>query len=276
MAHCRLIPYAYLIHSVFPFLPLHNTSKKMNNQIQIIKFDSLASTNSEAHQIVATARPKIETVVWALEQSNGRGQRDNRWVVEPGKNLTFSIIIYPSYLPIIRQFSLSQVTAIAIADVFSQLAPNKKVTIKWPNDIYIDDKKVGGLLLEHSIMGSAIDYSIVGIGLNVNQAEFPKSLPNPTSLTIETGNSYNLEEVLDTLLQSFLLHLEMLKAHNYNEIHEEFKRRLFRNEGFHLFGTEAGQFSAKIADIRQTGEMVLELADGSQTAYAFKEVSYVI
>ncbi len=248
----------------------------MNNQIQIIKFDSLASTNSEAHQIVATARPKIETVVWALEQSNGRGQRDNRWVVEPGKNLTFSIIIYPSYLPIIRQFSLSQVTAIAIADVFSQLAPNKKVTIKWPNDIYIDDKKVGGLLLEHSIMGSAIDYSIVGIGLNVNQAEFPKSLPNPTSLTIETGNSYNLEEVLDTLLQSFLLHLEMLKAHNYNEIHEEFKRRLFRNEGFHLFGTEAGQFSAKIADIRQTGEMVLELADGSQTAYAFKEVSYVI
>ncbi len=114
----------------------------MNDQIQIIQFDSLASTNSEAHQIVATVRPKIETVVWALEQSNGRGQRDNRWVVEPGQNLTFSIILYPSDLPIIRQFALSQATAIAIASVLSELVPNKKVSIKWPNDIYVDDKRL--------------------------------------------------------------------------------------------------------------------------------------
>ncbi len=218
----------------------------------------------------------METVIWALEQSDGRGQRNNSWIVEPGKNLTFSIILNPHYLPINKQFALSQVTATAISEVISALIPNKKVTIKWPNDIYIDNKKVGGLLLEHSIMGSEIDYSIVGIGINVNQTEFPKSLPNPTSLSTESGICYDLEALLETLIQSIFSKLEKLKAQRYSEIHQEFKHRLFRNEGFHLFENEAGQFTAKIADIHQTGEMVLELADGSQTAYAFKEVSFVI
>lgn len=248
----------------------------MNNEIQVIKFDSVESTNSTAHQLVATERPENDTVIWALEQSKGRGQRNNCWVVEPSKNLTFSIVVYPSYMPINRQFSLSEVAATSVVSVISELAADAHVSIKWPNDIYIGNKKVGGLLLEHSIMGSSIDYSIVGIGLNVNQVEFPRSLPNPTSLAIETNTEYDLEVLLERLIQSFFSQMELLKSGRYDEIHEAFKTNLFRNEGFHLFENEEGQFTAKIADVRQTGEMVLEMADGRQAAYAFKEVSYVI
>jgi len=248
----------------------------MSNEIQIIRFNSVESTNSTAHQMVATERPESEAVVWALEQSKGRGQRNNSWVVEPSKNLTFSIIVYPSYMPINRQFSLSEVAATSVASVISELVADAPVTIKWPNDIYIGNKKVGGLLLEHSIMGSSIDYSVVGIGINVNQVEFPQSLPNPTSLAVETNAEYDLEELLEGFIQSFFSQLELLKSGLYDEIHEKFKYKLFRNQGFHQFENEAGQFTAKIADVRQSGEMVLEMADGRQVAYAFKEVSYVI
>ena len=248
----------------------------MSSQVQILKYESLASTNSFAHQLVADDRPQDETVIWALEQSSGRGQRNNAWVVEPGKNLTFSIIIYPSYLPINRQFALSEASALAITDVLSNLIPNGDVAIKWPNDIYIGNKKIGGLLLEHSIMGSSIDYSIVGIGINVNQVDFPKNLPNPTSLAIETNAEYDLDELLETIIHSFYNQVERIKDGRYNETHADFKQKLYRNEGCHLFETEKGQFSAKIADVKQTGELVLELANGSQAAYAFKEVAYVI
>ena len=248
----------------------------MSSQIQLLKYPTLASTNSYAHQMVANERPEIETVIWALEQSNGRGQRDNKWLVEPGKSLTFSIIIYPHYLPVNRQFSLSQATAFAIAEVLADLIPNKNMAIKWPNDIYVGNKKIGGLLLEHSIMGSSIDYSIVGIGINVNQVTFPQSLPNPTSLTIETMNDYDLEKLLETIVRSFFSQMERVKAGLYEEIHTDYKRRLFRKEGYHLFETDNSRFTAKIADIRQTGELILETTDGNQTAYAFKEVAYII
>ncbi len=248
----------------------------MSSQIQLLKYPVIDSTNSFAHQMVATQRPELETVIWAMEQSNGRGQRDNKWLVEPGKNLTFSIIIYPHYLPINRQFSLSQATAIAIAEVLSDLIPNNTVAIKWPNDIYVDDKKIGGLLLEHSIMGSSIDYSIAGIGINVNQESFPESLPNPTSMNIATKKEYDLEKLLEALVRSFFAQMERIKAEMYEEIHADYKRRLFRKEGYHLFETDKGQFTAKIADIRQSGELILEVANGNQTAYAFKEVGYIL
>ena len=248
----------------------------MSSQVQILKYESLASTNSFAHQLVAEDRPQDETVIWALEQSSGRGQRNNAWVVEPGKNLTFSIIIYPSYLPINRQFALSEATALAITDVLANLIPNKNVAIKWPNDIYVGDKKIGGLLLEHSIMGTAIDYSIVGIGININQVNFPANLPNPTSLAIETNAEYDLGELLEAIIQAFYSQVERIRDGRYSDTHNNFKQMLYRNEGYHLFETERGQFSAKIADVKQTGELVLELDNGSQTAYAFKEVAYVI
>jgi len=248
----------------------------MSSQIQLLKYPSLESTNSYAHQMVANERPQTETVIWALEQSNGRGQRDNIWLVEPGKNLTFSIIIYPDYLPINRQFSLSQATALAITEVLSEVIPHEKVAIKWPNDIYVGNRKIGGLLLEHSIMGSSIDYSVVGIGINVNQVIFPESLPNPTSLAVETKTEYELEELLEKIIRTFFAHLERVKAGMYEEIHADYKRKLFRNVGYHLFETETGCITAKIADIRQTGELILEVPDGNRTAYAFKEVAYII
>lgn len=258
--------------ATFAFL----THQKMSQEIKILKFPRVNSTNLLAQQMLAERSIESDTVIWTPDQYGGRGQRENKWEVEPGQNLTFSLIFYPPQLPANQQFSLSEATALGVLDAIASLVGSERLTIKWPNDIYIGAKKVGGMLLEHSIMGSTIDTSIIGIGINVNQRIFPSNLPNPTSLAIESGQEFNLEELLETTVQHLFARYAMLHEQSTVILHEEYCHNLFRRDGFHCFETDKGHFTAKIADVKRTGELILEVLDGSKTAYAFKEVSYVL
>jgi BirA family biotin operon repressor/biotin-[acetyl-CoA-carboxylase] ligase len=173
----------------------------MESKTDIIWLERVDSTNDEARRHIS----EIDnlSVVSALEQTKGRGQRGNRWSSQPGENLTFSIVVKDFRIKANEQSAISQATALSLVDLLSR--HEIKARIKWPNDIYAGDEKICGILIENSLKGSEIDWSIIGIGLNVNQTAFPEDLPNPTSMKLCTGNSnpYNTREILEEFMGIF-------------------------------------------------------------------------
>jgi BirA family biotin operon repressor/biotin-[acetyl-CoA-carboxylase] ligase len=173
----------------------------MESKTDIIWLERVDSTNDEARRHIS----EIDnlSVVSALEQTRGRGQRGNRWSSQPGENLTFSLVVKDFRIKANEQSAISQATALSLVDLLSR--HEIKARIKWPNDIYAGDEKICGILIENSLKGSEIDWSIIGIGLNVNQTAFPEDLPNPTSMKLCTGNSnpYNTREILEEFMGIF-------------------------------------------------------------------------
>ena len=173
----------------------------MENKTDIIWLERVDSTNDEARRHIS----EIDnlSVLSALEQTKGRGQRGNRWSSQPGENLTFSLVVKDFRIKANEQSAISQATALSLVDLLSR--HEIKARIKWPNDIYAGDEKICGILIENSLKGSEIDWSIIGIGLNVNQTAFPEDLPNPTSMKLCTGNSnpYNTREILEEFMGIF-------------------------------------------------------------------------
>lgn len=173
----------------------------MESKTDIIWLERVDSTNDEARRQIS----EIDnlSVVSALEQTKGRGQRGNRWSSQPGENLTFSLVVKDFRIKANEQSAISQATALSLVDLLSR--HEIKARIKWPNDIYAGDEKICGILIENSLKGSEIDWSIIGIGLNVNQTAFPEDLPNPTSMKLCTANSnpYNTREILEEFMGIF-------------------------------------------------------------------------
>ena len=173
----------------------------MESKTDIIWLERVDSTNDEARRHIS----EIDnlSVVSALEQTKGRGQRGNRWSSQPGENLTFSLVVKDFRIKANEQSAISQATALSLVDLLSR--HEIKARIKWPNDIYAGDEKICGILIENSLKGSEIDWSIIGIGLNVNQTAFPEDLPNPTSMKLCTRNSnpYNTREILEEFMGIF-------------------------------------------------------------------------
>lgn len=217
------------------------------------------------------------TMVRAYAQTSGRGQRGNSWEAEPGCNLTFSVVVRPRGLRASLQFSISEAVALAVADTLAHYGLPAKV--KWPNDIYVGDRKICGILIEHAVAGTDILHSICGVGIDVNQREFLSDAPNPVSMLQLTGTEYDLEEVSDVFSQAFGQHLGLTATPGGRDmLHSDFMRRLWRGDGqLHPFrDTATGrEFRAVIADVEPTGH--LRLLDDTFTTlrYAFKEVEFI-
>ncbi len=158
----------------------------MENKTDIIWLDKVDSTNNEARRHIL----EIDnlSVLSALEQTTGRGQHGNKWSSQAGENLTFSIIVKDFRIKANEQSAISQATALSLTDLLESHGISAR--IKWPNDIYVRDEKICGILIENSLKGQEIDWSIIGIGLNVNQLTFPDDLPNPTSMGLCNTNNY--------------------------------------------------------------------------------------
>lgn len=202
----------------------------------------------------------------AREQTAGRGQRGNSWEAEPGKNITLSLILRPEQLPAMRQFELSEAVALAVADTVESLGIGH-VAVKWPNDIYVGDRKIAGILIENTLSGNLISRSIVGIGLNVNQREFHSDAPNPVSALQLTGREHNVEDLALRMVQRILDRLSL-------DNHSEYRRRLWRGTGIWPWRTAQGQtFSAAIADVEPDGHLRLS---GNHPPFAFKEIHPVL
>lgn len=204
----------------------------------LITLNQVDSTNNYAKLLTANSRPAPDgTVILADSQSGGRGQAGTVWQSEPGKNLTFSILLGCAFLPPPRQFYLSMAVSLGISDALSTLfraaSPSPRpIAIKWPNDVYIGNKKTGGILIENILAGSKMKSSIVGIGLNVNQEQFP-GLPQATSLIRELRQSayphdnLNLKSILGAVCHAIEVRFLQLKRGEYDRLKSEYLGHLY-------------------------------------------------
>jgi BirA family biotin operon repressor/biotin-[acetyl-CoA-carboxylase] ligase len=229
------------------------------------------STNEEAQKLLKKHKTIEGEVVITEAQLSGKGQRGNTWESEPGKNLTFSIILKPSSIKISDQFSLHIITSLAIFDsLFSILG--KKLKIKWPNDIYYEDRKLGGILIENAIRANSIESTIIGIGLNVNQTEF--SVPKATSLAEICLKKFDLNDILERILLNLEKRYLKVKLDGTEQFFDQYKLRLYKYQTQHSFKEASGSFKGKIINIDKSGQLMIETDDQIQS-YSFKEIEFL-
>ncbi|WP_165040379.1 biotin--[acetyl-CoA-carboxylase] ligase [Dysgonomonas sp. ZJ709] len=240
----------------------------------VIHLEETFSTNTYLKDLLLKQNVEEGTIIHSDYQSAGKGQRGNNWESEHGKNLLFSIVLYPTMINANEQFIISQFISLALKDTLSKYADN--ITIKWPNDIYWKEKKICGILIGNALLENKINQSVIGIGININQERFITEVPNPVSLKKITGNSYDLKEILTELANQIQLHYRDVKEGNFNPIVQQYKDSLFRSKGYHLYHDGVMDFLAKIKDIEPSGILVLETMEGVERKFAFKEVKYII
>ena len=208
-------------------------------------------------------------VVVADYQTAGRGCGSNSWESERGRNLTFSMLIHPENILAKEQFRITEVVSVAMCRMLQSYIYNK-VEIKWPNDIYVGDKKICGILIENRLQGTEIKDSIIGIGLNVNQKEFKSDAPNPVSLYQLTGQETDLEEMLMAFLDCFDSELKSkTTCFTYREM-------LFRRGKNSLYRSKTTCFTARLTDVLPDGRLLLVDQEGRECTYAFKEIQFII
>lgn len=215
------------------------------------------------------------TVVVTDRQMAGRGQRGNTWEAEPGMNLTFSLLLAPTFVEAKRQFVLSEVVSLAIKDALDAYVDD--ISIKWPNDIYWYDRKIAGILIEHGLQGACLSWTIVGIGLNVNQQVFTSPAPNPVSLRQILGADTDPATLLADILRRIHQAYEALRG---GADDAPYARRyfgsLFRKHAWAPFTDHDGPFEGRIVRVEPSGLLVVQRRDGGERAYAFKEIQYVL
>jgi BirA family transcriptional regulator, biotin operon repressor / biotin---[acetyl-CoA-carboxylase] ligase len=244
--------------------------------LEIKWFETIDSTNTEALRQIECANDF--TTFASKFQTSGRGQKGNGWESAAGKNLTFSILIRPILLKASDQFLVSQIVALGIVNYLNHFGLTAK--IKWPNDIYIENRKICGILIEHYLSGANLSVSIIGIGLNLNQKEFLSDAPNPTSLFLEKGVECSPEEELERLLPYIFEYYSGLNKKSYkvfkDDIEIKYRNSLYRLMEFANYkeGESDEIIEARITGIDKYACLILERRDGSKRSYAFKEIRY--
>lgn len=252
----------------------------MKAEIPITWAEVVDSTNSWASREMSVIDKM--SVFAALYQTAGRGQRGNKWHSATGENLTFSIALrfgnsLTGNVRAMDQFIITEVAALAVADFLTDKGAD--VRIKWPNDIYVRDRKICGMLIENSLRGDEVATSIVGIGINLNQKDFPAELANPTSLAIATGKEIGPKEALEDFLPFFLMRLEMsLTTEGRAEMRNDYLDILYRKDKpFPYRDNVTGEeFTGTIKGISDIGELLAEMPDKSIKSFSFKEIGYII
>ena len=214
------------------------------------------------------------TLVTAEFQTAGRGAGTNTWESERSQNLLFSLISYPQRLQASQMFALSEVTALAIRDALCSYAEGFQ--IKWPNDIYHNDKKIMGMLIENDLRGKWVRRSIIGVGVDINQTRFLSDAPNPVSLAQILGKEVERDQVLNSIMQRFIYYYGIMEEECYSELHQLYMQHLYRKDALHPYSDEGGIFRARIRDVEPTGHLVLEDGNGRLRRYDFKEVRFIL
>ncbi len=237
---------------------------------KIIKLQETDSTNSYIYNNVK----ETEIVVTAEHQTAGRGQAGNSWESEASQNLLFSIKISPKTIPANRQFFLSIVGALALKATLDAFGDG--FSLKWPNDIYWNDRKISGTLIENSIKGKFIKDYIFGVGVNVNQRQFYSDAPNPVSLFQIIGKETDREELLANILKHFDYYYDFIVYGRWNELLSIYNSNLYRRQGTYFFEDKTGIFEAEIREVAPTGHLILRDKNNRHREYELKEVRFII
>ena len=209
----------------------------------------------------------------AESQYAGRGQQNNRWHSEPNKNLTFSLLLRPSFLPVAQQFDLTRAISLGIIEALEPFLGDD-LKIKWPNDIYYGDKKLGGILIENILQGNQIKNSVIGIGLNVNQEVFPLEVPKAVSIKQILHRDYDLSFILSEICKNVEAAYLSLKSNRFEDVRNAYMARLYWLNENKMFKAKGVEFEGKITTVKENGLLVVNT--GPETSeYNQKEIEFL-
>lgn len=248
----------------------------------IIRLEHTDSTNRYLMENAANYSDSEITVAVAGFQTAGRGMGTNTWESEPGKNLLYSILIHPTTIPPREQYLVSMVQALAVRDAIADALRHGQtkvttdaVTIKWPNDIYVGDRKISGTLIDLRLTAGAIRHMVIGTGINVNQQVFRSDAPNPVSLYQITGTKLSTDTILENVISRFKQYYSILLNGKRDDIIKLYHEYLYRRTGFYPYEDENGQFEAEIQNVATDGIITLRRLDGILSQYEFKQVRFI-
>lgn len=242
------------------------------NGEKILYKATCTSTNTVAMQLISTQNVPEGTIVITDNQSEGRGQRENSWISEPYKNLTFSLILYPNELIIKQSFSLNIITSLAIYQVLTPYITND-LFIKWPNDIYYQNNKIAGILIENVIKGDKFTASVIGIGLNVNQINF--NLPNVSSLFLICGHEFNLPSLLLQITNLIQKKYKQLFSQGLDACKTEYIEKLYWIKQKRIFQAQGNYFEGIIQGVDEIGRLSVLKDNNKLTYYDYKEIKFI-
>jgi BirA family transcriptional regulator, biotin operon repressor / biotin---[acetyl-CoA-carboxylase] ligase len=241
---------------------------------RIIKLAEVDSTNRFLMDWIMKERPEEGTIVVTNYQTAGKGLDKNTWESMPGQNLTMSFVIYPGFLPVDHQFSLNKAVSLGVSDfVRNALDVPGELKIKWPNDIYFDHRKLAGILIQNGIIGNFFDFSVIGIGININQENFDQYPVSPVSFKMITGKDYPLDRLLDELLDCLYVRLNQLKERSVGILDEDYLSCLYRYNEINDFKYRRKIIRAKITGVNRYGQLMLEIPGGKMLECDLKEVA---
>jgi BirA family biotin operon repressor/biotin-[acetyl-CoA-carboxylase] ligase len=240
----------------------------------LLFFENLPSTNTFTTDLLKKKKLQEGTIIYTNYQSAGRGYSANRWESEDGKNLLTSILLAPSFIKPTDQFQISMTISLGICDFLMRFIPG--CSIKWPNDIYVNNDKIAGILIENTILGNQIEFTVAGIGLNINQEKFSGNLPNPVSLCLLTGHSYDLSDCLKQLAKDLDKRYKQLISGNQEVIKKEYVSNLYRLNKWSEYKDAKGIFTGKILSINDCGRIIIEKKNAEINEYSFKEMEFII
>lgn len=236
-------------------------------------FPELESTQTYGQELLANSSPEEGTVILASYQTKGKGLYRNTWESERDKNLLFSLILFPAFLPVNRAFLLSQAMALGVRDWVGRHVPGQ-VQVKWPNDIYIGEKKAAGILIQNALSGTRIVHTLVGVGINVNQTDFSPGLPNPISIAQATGKGFDLERSLSEVCWHLEYWYLQLKAGDWGSVHTDYLKQLYGYGELRSFVRRDGaEFQGRITGTAENGNLMIE-SGGKVFQFEMKEVSF--
>lgn len=238
---------------------------------EIIYLTECHSTNEYAQQLIKSGKAGEGMIVLTDKQTKGKGQRGNRWWTEPGQNLTFSLLLQPKFLNPSQQFDLSIVVCLSLWEFLTEYDPG--FVIKWPNDIlHTKSGKIAGVLLENSLLGTSIESSVVGIGLNVNQVM--GEIPGAVSLHDLTGERFDLWSILEKIIQRVEWNYIRLKRGEIKQLKNKYLKNMLSFQQKQLF-TDGELFEGRIIGVDDDGKLIVD-KDGRIRCYGFKEIRHVL
>jgi BirA family biotin operon repressor/biotin-[acetyl-CoA-carboxylase] ligase len=238
---------------------------------KIIVLDSVDSTNNYAMAMIKKGTASHENAVFALEQTKGKGRRGKNWDAAAGENITMSVIMEMQCLSISQQFELSAAVALACHDFFSKHTSDA-VRIKWPNDIFINDSKAGGILIENLIQGALWQWSVIGLGMNINQVRFEACDSKPISLRQITGKKYDVLQMAKELQDLVLKRIDDLKKNNFSEMLEEYNENLYAKNRLVTLKRQNIIFQTNIIGVSDAGQLITQ--DTLERYFNFDEVEF--
>ena len=233
--------------------------------------DSVDSTNNYAMALLQKREIDGEIAVFAKEQTHGKGRRGKQWISNKAENIMMSVIVPMQWLGVSRQFELSVAVALSCHDLFQNYILSN-LFIKWPNDIFINDSKAGGILIENVIKGKIWQWSVIGIGLNINQEKFEEGILKATSLKIETEKKYDVIKLADQLHVILLKRIEELKAGNFEKMLEEYNNHLYARGKIVKLKKQNVVFKTQIKSVSSFGQLITQ--DSIERNFNFDEVEF--